>query len=327
MKAVVVDRFGRPDEVARCVEVPDPGWPEQGEVLLEVLAFPVNPADVWFCRGSYPVRLPASPGAECVARVRAIGPQVDGFGVGDLVIPHARGNWMEQRCLPAADLVRLPADIDLLQAAMLKVNPPTAMLLLSDLVELAPGEWVIQNVANSAVGRHLIRFAKVRGLRTVNVVRRESVFAELAALGADACVLDGDGLADRVAAITGDAPIRLGIDAVGGRATARLSDCVADGGVVCHYGSMSGDDPVIPRGALIYRGVQLTGFMIGRALTRRTRTEVQGLFDELAQMVRGGRLLTPVEAVYSIESIGDALRHAMTGERGGKILVRTRASR
>jgi mitochondrial enoyl-[acyl-carrier protein] reductase / trans-2-enoyl-CoA reductase len=62
---------------------------------------------------------------------------------------------------------------------MLRINPPTALLLLEDHVALQPGDWVIQNVANSAVGRHVIVLAKARGLRTVDVVRRDDVAGEL----------------------------------------------------------------------------------------------------------------------------------------------------
>ena len=88
----------------------------------------------------------------------------------------------------------------------------------------------------------------------MNVVRRESLFAELKPLGADACVVDGPDLAERVKTLTGGASIRLGLDAVSGQATARLSACVGEGGVVCNYGSMSGEDPVMSRAALIGNG-------------------------------------------------------------------------
>jgi NADPH:quinone reductase-like Zn-dependent oxidoreductase len=130
---------------------------------------------------------------------------------------------------------------------MVRINPPTALLLLTDIVALRPGDWVIQNVANSAVGRLVIRLAAARGVRTMNVVRREALFAELKALGADACVVDGPDLAETVKAHTGGGPVRLGLDAVSGQATARLSTCLSEGGVVCNYGSMSGEDPVMAR--------------------------------------------------------------------------------
>ena len=97
---------------------------------------------------------------------------------------------------------------------------------------------MLQNAANSAVGKLLIRFARARGVRTVNIVRREASFAELKALGADICLVDGPDLSSRLRSILDGAPIRLALDAIGGHATGRLAASVADGGTVCNYGAM-----------------------------------------------------------------------------------------
>jgi len=323
MKKILLDAYGAPESVARCAEVDDVGAPGPGEVVFDVLAFPINPADVWFCKGHYRLRppLPATPGAECVGRVVAVGEGVASLAVGDLVINLQRENWTQRRRVREVDLVRVPPGLPLQQAAMLRINPPTALLMLTDLVELKPGDWVLQNVANSAVGRWVIRLAKARGLRTLNVVRRAALFDELQALGADACVVDGPDLVREVQQITGNASIRLALDAVAGQATARLADCVADGGTVCSYGSMTGEDPVMPRGALIYRGVRLEGFMLGRFLAPRSREQIEAIYGELAGVIQRGELQAPVARIYPIEQIGDALVHAQQGERGGKILV------
>ena len=323
MKQVLLEGYGRPEEVARCAEMPDVSAPDPGEVVFDVLAFPINPADISFCKGTYRLKppLPATPGAECVGRVTAIGAGVGHVKPGDLVINLQRENWAQKRRVRGEDVIAIPAAMDLHQAAMLRINPPTALLLLTDIVPLKPGDWVIQNVANSAVGRLLIRLARARGLRTVNVVRRASLFAELTALGADACVVDGSGLAEAVKARTGGALARLGIDAVSGQATARLSSCVAEGGVVCNYGSMSGEDPVMPRGALTSGGQMLVGFILGRALARRTLEEIRAIYADLGRQVLDGTLSAPVEKVYPIEEIRAALAHAQRGERTGKILV------
>jgi NADPH:quinone reductase-like Zn-dependent oxidoreductase len=323
MKQVLIDRYGPPEEVARCADVPDVGPPSAGEVVFDVVAFPINPADVSFCRGTYRLRppLPATPGAECLGRVAAVGEGVSHVKPGDLVINLARENWAQRRRVKADDVIPVPSTLDLRQGAMLRINPPTALLMLTDIVELQPGDWVIQNVANSAVGRLVIRLARARGVRTMNVVRRESLFAELQALGADACAVDGPDLADTVKAGTGGAPIRLGLDAVSGRATARLALCVAEGGVVCNYGSMSGEDPVMPRAALIAGGQTLVGFILGRALARRSLAEVRAIYAELGDQVLKGTLSAPVEKVYPIEEIKAALTRAQQGERHGKVLV------
>ena len=268
MKQVLLERYGPPEEGVRCAEVPEVGAPGAGEAVFDVLAFPINPADISMCRGTYRLRpaLPATPGAECIGRVTAVGAGVAHLKAGDLVINLQRENWAQRRRVKGDDVIAIPPGTDVLQGAMLRINPPTALLLLSDVVDLRPGDWVIQNVANSAVGRLVIRLARARDLRTVNVVRRESLFGELTPLGADVCVVDGPDLAETVRAGTGGAPIRLGLDAVSGRATARLSACLADGGVVCNYGSMSGEDPVMPRSTLVALGQKLVGFILGRAL-------------------------------------------------------------
>jgi NADPH:quinone reductase-like Zn-dependent oxidoreductase len=321
MKKVEITDYGTPEAVAHCIEAPDVGAPGAGEIVFDVLAFPINPADISFCRGSYRLRppLPATPGAECVGRVTECGAGVEDIHPGDLVVHMQRENWVQRRRIAAADAIPLPSGLDLLQAAMLRINPATALLLLEDHGHLDRGDWVIQNVANSAVGRHLIVLAKEKGVRTLNVVRRDDVAGELRALGADVVLTDGPDLVRRAQAAAG-APIRLGIDAVSGEATKRIADCVADGGVVASYGSMSGGDVVISRAAL-GRGVALRAFMLGDGLARRPAREVRAIYADLAGRLRDGVLKVPAEATYPIDEIKAALIHAQRSGRDGKVLV------
>jgi NADPH:quinone reductase-like Zn-dependent oxidoreductase len=323
MKKIEIAAYGAPEEVARCVEVPDLDAPGAGEIVFDVLAFPINPADLSFCRGSYRLtpELPATPGAECVGRVRAVGPGVVGLKPGDLVINLQRENWAQARRVRAEDAIPIPAGLDPLQAAMLRINPPTALLLLEDPAALKPGDCVIQNVANSAVGRHLIVFAKARGIRTINVVRRDDVAGELRALGADAVIRDGPDLPERAREAAGGAPIRLGIDAISGEGTRRIADCVSDGAVVVNYGSLSGKDPIVGRAALTLRGVMLTGFILGRGLAKRNPEQVRALYADLGAKLRDGTLHAPIDSTYPIERIKEALIHAQRAGRHGKILV------
>ena len=144
MKQVLLDRYGQPEEVARCADVPDVGAPAAGEVVLDVLLFPINPADISFCCGTYRLKppLPATPGAECVGRVTAVGAGVSRVKPGDLVINLQRENWAARRRVNADDVIAVPPAIDLQQAAMLRINPPTALLLLADIVDMTPGDSV-----------------------------------------------------------------------------------------------------------------------------------------------------------------------------------------
>lgn len=323
MKRIDIGSYGAPEEVARCVEVPDVGAPGAHEVVFDVIAFPINPADIGFCRGGYRLRppLPATPGAECVGRVAAVGDGVTHVKPGDLVINLARENWAQRRRVKAEDAVPIPSGLDLRQAAMLRINPPTALLLLSDIVDLKPGDWVIQNVANSAVGRLVVTLAKARGLRMVNVTRRADVFAELTALGADICLTDGPDLPARVKEAIGGAAIPLALDAVAGDATGRMAQCTREEGTVCTYGAMSGANADIPIGEIVFRGVTFTGFMLGRFLGRRSAEEIRAIYAELAEGIARGTIHAPVDSVYPIEDIRAALIRAQTGGRMGKVLV------
>jgi trans-2-enoyl-CoA reductase len=93
--------------------------------------------------------------------------------------PWGLGTWRETFTAKADDLLVFPPSLAPEQAAVFTVNPPTAWRMLHDFVALKPGDWVIQNAANSAVGRCVIQLARQLGLRTVNLVRRETLFPEL----------------------------------------------------------------------------------------------------------------------------------------------------
>jgi NADPH:quinone reductase-like Zn-dependent oxidoreductase len=323
MKQVQFAAFGTPHEVAGCVEVADVGAPGPDEVVIEVLAFPINPADLLTITGGYAVRpqLPATLGAECVGRIAAVGSKVRDLAVGDLVINLGRDNWCQRRRVPAAQALKVPADGDVLQLAMLKVNPATALLMLHNYVELQPGDWVIQDAANSGVGTNLIRLARADGVRTVNVVRRASLSRPLAAIGADVVVVDGDDLAARVHDATGGTPIRLAIDAIGGAIVLRLADCLAEGGTVVNYGLLSGQPCQLGAQHTIFKGITLTGFWLQKALTAMARPDLEALYADLAARIADGTLHVEVEATYPIEEIKAALTHAEREGRSGKILV------
>ncbi len=323
MKQVQFTAFGTPHEVAACVDVPEVGAPGPDEVVIEVEAFPINPADLLTITGGYAVRpqLPATLGAECVGRIAAVGADVQGLAAGDRVINLGRDNWCQRRKVPAAQALAVPADADVLQLAMLKVNPATALLMLRSYVTLQPGEWLIQDAANSGVGTSLIRLAKADGIRTVNVVRRSALSQPLETIGADVVAVDGDGLAARVQGATGGAAIRLAIDAIGGAMVLRLADCLSEGGTVVNYGLLSGEPCQLGAHHTIFKGITLTGFWLQKALTAMARPDLEALYADLAARIADGTLRVEVEATYPIEEIKTALAHAERAGRSGKILV------
>jgi NADPH:quinone reductase-like Zn-dependent oxidoreductase len=177
MHGAMIKAFGEPTEVLEVVDVHEPAAPAAGEVLVGVEYAPVNMNDLYVIQGAFPVRpsLPSFVGNEGVGRVLTVGSGVEHLKVGDRVlIPLYAFSWRERLVVPAAGLFSLP-DADPKQLAMLGINPPTASLLLDEASDLKPRDWVVQNAANSGVGRSVIPIAKARGLKTINVVRPQPV--------------------------------------------------------------------------------------------------------------------------------------------------------
>jgi NADPH:quinone reductase-like Zn-dependent oxidoreductase len=323
MKIAQFSTFGRPDAVIECIEAADPPAPQPDEVALEVVAFPINPADLLGIEGLYASRppLPAIPGAECVARVTAVGAAVEDLRAGDLVIPLDRENWVQRKVAKASRVIKAPAGVDPLQLAMLKVNPPTAWLMMTRYVKLAPGDWLVQTAANSGVGHCVIQLAKAEGLRTVNIVRRAGLADELTRLGADVVLPDGPDLAARITAATQGAPIRLAIDAVGGSQIVRLGDALADEATVLNYGRLSGENPQLSGHQCVFKRLVLTGFWLVPWLQKLSRQEVAALYSGLARRMAEGTLRVPVEKTFPLEEIKQAVALAHAYRRGGKVLV------
>jgi trans-2-enoyl-CoA reductase len=323
MKITQFAAFGKPDEVIRCIDVDDVGAPAPDEAVIDVLAFPINPADLLTIEGRYAVRppLPARLGAECVGRVIATGRDVQDPVEGDLVIPLDRENWVQRKKTKATQLVKVPANVDPLQLAMLKVNPPTAHLMMTKYVDLKRGEWLIQSAANSGVGHCLIQLAKAAGIRSVNVVRREGLADELRALGADVVVVDGPDLGERVRAATDGAAIRLAIDAVGGTQVVRLGDCLADEGTIVNYGLLSGENSQLSGHQTVFKRLLLTGFWLMPTLQRMAPAEIRELYGMLAGRIADGSLRVPVEATFPIDEIAKAVAQANAYRRAGTVLV------
>jgi NADPH:quinone reductase-like Zn-dependent oxidoreductase len=198
---------------------------------------------------------------------------------------------------------------------MLSVNPPTASLLLSEFIPLEAGDWVIQNAANSGVGRWVIAFARRRGLRTVNVVRRPELVDELKQLGADAVVVDGEDLAREVEKATGGAPIRLAMDGVGGEASGRLAGTLAPHGVMAVYAAMSERAMVIHPLLAIFKPLTVRGFWIGHP---EFASKAAPAIREAAQMLGAGEVTVRVAGVYPLGEVKKAAAHAA---RGAKVLL------
>jgi len=321
MKAIQIEAFGNPAEVLKLVDIPDVGAPAEGEVVIALEASPINMSDLLMISGRYGYRpnLPSVMGTEGVGRVIAVGGGVKHLKQGDrTLVPYPTPAWAERVKANASQLRPLPGG-DVHQLAMLGINPPTAYLMLTDFVSLPSGSWVIQNGANSSVGRALIPIAKSLGLKTVNVVRRDDVVAEVKAIGGDVVLVDGPDLAKQVAAETGKAPIALAVDGVGDTSTTNLLGCLGEKAVHVFYSMMSGKPPIVPATQLIFRDISMRGFWLANWFRDAKPHQITEMYDRLTPLVASGAISAPIAGTYSFAEIAEAV--AVASKNRGKALL------
>jgi NADPH:quinone reductase-like Zn-dependent oxidoreductase len=315
MRAVQLTAYGNPVEGLKYVDIPAPDAPGPNQVLIAVEFSPINPSDLMLAQGIYALHpaLPTVIGNEGVGRVLAVGPGVENVKVGDRVLaPLSSFTWRERMVISADGLFALPPDADPRQLAMLAT---TAALLLSEYVNLKPGEWVVQNAANSGVGRWVIAFAKTRGLKTVNIVRRPELVPELEAIGGDLVVVDSPDVSERIKAAVGQAELRLALDGVSGPATGVLAATLSPRGTLVSFAAMSLDPMSISPLDVIFKPVTVRGFFMAHP---EFAAKLAPAAAQAAEMIASGRLHIPVAATYALSSIREAVAHA---QRGGKILL------
>jgi trans-2-enoyl-CoA reductase len=314
---------GNPAEVLGVADREVPA-PKGHEVRVRVRYAPVNPADLNFMEGTYgrAATPPCIPGHEACGEVDAVGPDVQSLAPGDVVIPLlGTGCWAQHLTAPEHAFAKVPSRIDPAQASMLRVNPVTAWVMLKEFVDLPEGAWVVQNAANSGVGRALIQIARRFGLRTLNFVRRAELADELKALGADEVILDTDEGVAQARAILGKAPVKLAANAVGGDSAIRLMDVLSSEGTMVTYGAMSRRSLKVPNKFLIFKNLSLRGLWVTKWFEKASRERLYDVLEPLTEMILAHELVTAVDSVIPYRDCARAIMRAQENNRGGKVLL------
>jgi NADPH:quinone reductase-like Zn-dependent oxidoreductase len=322
MRQLQLMAHGEPSDVIELNRVSEPTLGEE-DVLISMEAAPLNPSDFLFVRGMYGVRpaFPSSVGAEGVGRVAKIGSKVDVALQGKrvLIIPtYEQGTWADQVVAPVRNIVPMSDEADPLQLSMIGINPVTAYLLLNRYVSLMPGDWIGQTAANSAMGQYIIALAKLAGVKTLNVVRREQVRQ----LRGDRVVLQGDNLDKDIEEALDGKKLSLVLDSVGGTPVGELAKSLKTGGSIVVYAIQSGQFPAISPGDFIYRGLSLHGFWLINWIRNAPRTEIQEIYQKVGGLVADGSLSAAVEHVYPLEQFKEAVEQSLKSNRSGKILFK-----
>jgi NADPH:quinone reductase-like Zn-dependent oxidoreductase len=318
MKAIHLTAYGNPAQNLTMVEVSEPNTPSAGEALVRMEYAPIAYSDLLLANGVYLInpKLPSVIGGEGAGIVEVVGPGVTSVKVGDRVtIPFGTFTWSEKVLAPAQGLFVVPPSIDGRTASMLNINPTTAVLLLREFIELKPKDWIVINAANSQVARCLIAVAKARDLNIVGIVRRSELIPELEGLGIDFVGAESPELAKQIQTATGGVPIHLGLDAVGGPATATLASVLSPGAHLVIYAWLSGLPIHVSQGDLIGKRLEIHGFWM---YYEEYLPKIPAALAEAAQVVASGRLTLPITTTYKPSRIKEAIEHS---QRGGKVLL------
>lgn len=330
MKAAVFDRFGDPADVLDVRDVPQPVV-VSGQVVVRMLASPINPSDLMVVRGQYGrlPSLPATPGFEGVGVVEAAGGGLLNLlrglkpGRRVVVLNGKGGNWAEQVLVPSRQVLPIPADIPDEQAASFFVNPVTALLMTRSVMRVPAGAWLLQTAAGSALGRMVIRLGKHFGFRTLNVVRRREQADELLRAGGDAAIATNDeAIETRVHDITGGEGVPFAIDAVGGATAVAVIRALAAEGRMLVYGTLSNEPMSLDQRLLMVGNKRIEGFWLSEWVRRQGVLTMLRLFRQVRQLMRAGVLTTEVGTSFPLADIKAAVRHAETPGRQGKTLLR-----
>ncbi|XP_067675917.1 enoyl-[acyl-carrier-protein] reductase, mitochondrial-like [Haliotis asinina] len=333
---IIYKKFGDPRQVLEKTEVQVQTSVQKDEVLIKMLMAPVNPSDINMIEGTYFIRppLPAVVGNEGVGEIIGKGEAVSDLNIGDWVIPadSGWGTWRSYAVAPRSTVFKVANDIPVDSAATLLVNPPTAYRMLKDYVDLNPGDIVIQNGANSAVGQCVIQLAKHWNFTTINMVRDrpdiDQLIHYLTDLGADHVVTEKFCRSPEMKDFMKSLPSqpKLGLNCVGGSSSTEMLRYLGQGAKMITYGGMSRKPIVVPTGALLFKEIKLEGYWNTEWNKRNRDSQVRDdMYRDLCQMIRDKHFKNPVSDNIPLDQYDKAVAESLESFKGTKkILVMDR---
>lgn len=322
MKADMYSAFGEPSKVVSAVSTQAP-TPGAGEALIKMKVSPIHNHDLITIRGGYGVKpkLPAIGGSEATGVVAALGPGVADLKVGARVaVSGTQSAWAEYLVVPASAAVPVPDAMADDVAAQILGMPMGSLLALNEF-GAKPGDWVLVNAGNGAVGKVIAAAGRSRGVKVALIVRREEARVYLEKLGfGNVFVSDRADWKDRLAAAIGAARVAGAVDMIGGEATGDLAHFISNDGLLLSFGAMSNEPARIDVADLIFKQITVRGFWSHMLFAKLTPHQTQAMIAELFALAGSGDLRLPVEKVFPIEQGAQAMA-AAEKSRDGKILI------
>ncbi len=321
-KAFRFDRHGGP-EVLRFEEV-EVGAPGPGQVRMRNQAVAVNYRDVLMRKGIHTIKsFPSGIGLESAGVIDAVGPEVDGFAVGDRVACAGmpEGSYAQERIVAAARLIPLPAGIDARTAASMMIRGMTARSLLVEAYKVQPGDTIVIHAAAGGVGLIMCQWAKHLGATVIGTVSSEEKAAVARAHGCDhAIVYTREDFAERVREITSGEGVPVVYDSVGKATFEGSLKCLRRRGVMASFGEASGDpDPMPPRRLGALGSIYLTHPSVSNYTV--TRAELLATANDLFAMVASRKIRIEISKAYPLQDAPQAHADMEARKTTGSIVL------
>ncbi len=324
MRSVSYQKFGKPTEVLSLTDNPIPE-PKANEVRVKTVLASIHNHDLLTIRGQYGFKptLPAIAGSEAVGVIDAVGSEVNDLKVGQRVAAASVQATWAQYFVASKDMVfAVPDSLNDEMAAQLIAMPLSALMMI-EFLELQPGQWVIHNAANGAVGKSLAMLAAARGIKTINVVRSPDALKELEDLGIKNNVSTADeDWKEHVRHIVGDEQISAAVDSVGGENSGELLSLLGHYGTLASFGLMSGKPMMINPTDMIFKQALMKGFWGSKISQEMSVENKQRLINELIDRAVDGQLKLPVEAIFDLADITQAVDGKLQAGKNGKVLLK-----
>jgi mitochondrial enoyl-[acyl-carrier protein] reductase / trans-2-enoyl-CoA reductase len=284
--------------------------PSSTEVLIQLLAAPVNPQDFLVISNIYPIKPVYNianepiPGYDGVGQVLEVGSDVTAIKAGDLVIPRNQGfgTWRTHAVVDAASLAKVPDCHDVRYASILKMTLLPAYFLVEDLCPLKPGDWIVQNAATSSIAQMVPQFAHLKGVRTLSIFRdageeqdNQRTRELLMTKGATIALTESE--FEQETKILDDKRVALALDCVWGHSTEVMTSRLPPNALVVNYGNLTGSGPTgtisLAHKAVFWQTATFRGWKSTSSLAQRSAKEFDDLTAWVVTLLNRGTIQMP----------------------------------
>jgi len=319
MKAIVQDRYGKPEAVLGLQEIAKPAV-KDGEVLVRVHAASIHVGDWLVVTGVPYIARPAYgkpkgrvPGTDVAGTVEAVGNGVTGLRPGDEVFGWCTGAFAEYASAPADHFVPKPANLTFEQAAAVGVSASTALQLLRDQGKIKPGQKVLINGASGGIGTFAVQIAKAFGAEVTGVCSTRNV-EMVRSIGAD-----------HVIDYTREDFTRNGhrfdfiLDNVANHSLSDTRRVLTPSGKLQSNNGTSGGRWFGTIGTVIKTaaGARFMHQQLGPSIKFQNRADLL----VLKELIDAGKVTPVIDATYALSDTGKALAHVGEGHARGTVVI------